>query len=67
MKRMSVAEQTLKKQIERMKHDVDILIDTRDGYTIQIDTLLNQIEMLKSEQAKLAKARVDSSIRNGGL
>jgi hypothetical protein len=61
MKRISVAELTLKKQIERITRDMETCQRERKAYDLQYDILLRQHDALKDEFDRLAAARRKSS------
>lgn len=57
MTRMSVAELTLKKQIERITHDMETCGRECDAFNLQHDVLSRQRQALQAELNRLAAAR----------
>jgi hypothetical protein len=57
MKRMSIAEQTLKKQIERIENDMRVIAEEQVVLKTRREALLNQRDQLVLEMERLIRAR----------
>jgi BMFP domain-containing protein YqiC len=66
MTRMSVAELTLKKQIDRINHEMDTCLTERKAFDLQYDILLRQRDSLEIEYDRLADARRKASTQRKG-
>ncbi len=64
MKRISIAEQTLKKQYDRMTLDIAAVERDIDMLTVRRIELLTQRGNLRTEQERLRTAREAASERN---
>lgn len=63
MTRISVAELTLKKQIERVTHDMETCARERDAFVLQYDILWRQREALQLEFNRLGSDRHEASTK----
>ena len=64
MKRMSIAEQTLKKQIDQFNAKREVLFRERNSLSDRISELCNSINDMEAEMLRLEKARKAMSIKN---
>ena len=62
MKRMSIAEQTLKKQVDNLKAQYKVLVGARDGFNIEMKTLSHVINGLENEIFSLESIRKHASL-----
>lgn len=66
MTRMSVAELTLKKQIERISHDIETCMREMQAFSLQHGILQRQRDALEMEYSRLAEARRKASTQRKG-
>ena len=61
MKRISIAEQTLKKQIEQCRKQRDFIFTEIEKLKAQADTYFKMIDVMETEQDRLRKQREAAS------
>ena len=64
MKRMSIAEQTLKKQIDQFNAKREVLFRERNSLSDRISELFSSINDMEAEMRRLEKVRKVMSIKN---